>query len=199
MDVKLGRQTSLAAVVHIGSRNDTWVDAGEDPLELGRVLTLGGDLGEVDVEEGILGQIWLSGGDDRVGEVGSELGVDETADRLGAGVPGDVALVNAREGDAGDALGMGGVADGADGAGEGHGEPDVGADVGAGDGELGLGAVPELRSDGLDAVLHGRDGEGVDPVEVGAGGVEAGGRAVGRTAVEVAGLCSGLGSLIEGA
>lgn len=197
--MKLGRQPIVTAPFDIPGRKGARVNAAKHPLELRQVIALALlHIGEVDIQEDVVGQVGLSGGNNLVGQVGSQLAVDGANLGHGTGIPGEGAFVGASgEGNGGNLGVVGGVACCADGAGEGGGEPEVSADVGAGDGEFGGCTVPELRAKGVDAVFHGCDGEGVDPVEIRACGICADWTRVGRAAVVLAGLLTVCGWFIS--
>lgn len=73
--------------------------------------------------------------------------------------------------------------------------------VRAGDGEVRDNAcAPDARAELVDAVLHGRGGERVDPVEARVAGIGArGGESVGWATVVLAGQDTGCGRSVEGA
>lgn len=153
------------------------------------------DLGEVDVEPYVLWQIWLAAGDDSVGQVIGQLGVDETAPGRRDDVPRQGPGRGTRECDGGDAL-FDGIHSPADSPRKVHLQVDVAADVGSGDDQVRSGAVPGLGPKGVDAVPDARDGERVDPIEARRCRVAAHRPAVGRAAVVLARIGSGIWLLV---
>lgn len=187
-DALVRGQLRAAARVDVGRGEDgARVDAAHDELEGAGRGALARDLGEVDIQEDAGREVRRAGVDDGVGQVGGEVGVDEAPRGDGGRVPGQRAVRQAREGYRRQGLLADRVARGADCARELHLQVDVGADVGARDGELGRGAAPVAGADLVDAVADRRRWERVDPVQAGVGRVGARPRVgVGRAAVVLA-------------
>ena len=135
------------------------MNASEDELELVDVVALGARHGrEVDVEEGVIRQVRLSGRDDGVGHVQGEVGVDLAVQRSRL-VPCGWVAGDARESEGRDLRLLGGVNGGSNGSGERKLDVEVAADVGACDGKFGSRTVPELGRGHCDTRLDGRDRE----------------------------------------
>jgi hypothetical protein len=106
------------------------VNASKNELELADFVALGARYSrEVDVEEGVRRQVGLSGGDDSVGDVQSEIGVDLAVQR-GRLVPCSWAARDTRESKSGDLRLLGGVNGGSNGSGERKLDVQIAADVG---------------------------------------------------------------------
>lgn len=183
-------------MLHIRRRKQPDVDATENPLELAGIGARLGDLGEVDVEPNVFWQVGLAAGDDGVGQVGGQLGIDETAPGRRDDVPRQGADRGTRECNGGDAL-LDGVHGPADSAGKVHLQVDVAADVRSGDDKVRSSAVPGLGAKRVDAVPDARDGKRVDPIEARRCRVAADRPAVGRAAVVLTCAWPGIWLLIR--
>lgn len=148
----LSRQPIRSTRLNILVGENTRVDTAKHPLELSRVRAVSRHAREVHIQERVVRQIRSPGLDDGLGELGCELRVHGAAGRHRGHIPGVARVVLAGEGEGGDPALLAGEGGDADGAGEGHLEPQVAADVRAGDDELGGCAVPEGRRDRVDAV-----------------------------------------------
>lgn len=179
-------------MLNIRGAQDPRVDPAENKLEVRSGVALVGDLGEVDVEPDVLGQVRGSGGDDLAGDGGGQLGVHLAAVGGGHSVPGNSVLGRARECDGRDAS-VGSVASSANGAGEVNGGEEVGSNVGAGNSKLRRGAVPQGRTDLGPTVPHRGGREGIDPVQLWLGRVAASCAAVSRAAVILTSTAARLG------
>lgn len=158
-NLRLGRQAVITTPLSIGLGKDTRVDAAQHPLELGCVGALSLNLGEVDVEEDILGEVGLSRVDDLLNQLGGQLSVHKAASGHRARVESSVARRSSREGDRRDASIVSCIASSADSTREGHLKPEVGADVGTSNSQLGRSTVPQTRAKGVDTILDGSDRE----------------------------------------
>lgn len=198
-DLPLPGQAGAVALGDVvgGQAGGLEVDAAEHEGELARVVARRIiNLAEVDVQEGVGGEVGGAALDDLGGQVEGEVGVD-LGEEGRLGVPGGAAAAEAREGDGRDAL-LDGVDGGADGAREGHLDVQVRADVGPRHGQLGRRVVPQLGREVGDAVADGRHWVRVDPVETRVRGVAARGAAVGRAAVVLARRGAVLGVAVQG-
>jgi hypothetical protein len=154
-DIRLPRQTRAAAPVRVLATEDTSIDARENVLELAGVAAPAVlNLGEVDIEEGIVGQVGLSTVNDGCGDVQCEVSVDFAVQRSGCVPCGWVASLAGKR-NSRDLLSLRGVGSGSNGSGEGRLNCDVATDVGSGKGKLGFGSVPELGCNLIDTVLDG--------------------------------------------
>ncbi|KAI6751898.1 hypothetical protein HG531_006594 [Fusarium graminearum] len=196
-NLSLSRKTVLATPLSITFGQQATVDAGQHPLELGCISAFALNLREVDVEVNILGQVRLSGVGNLLDERGCKLGVDKATLGNGFGVEGSVAARSSREGNGGNTDFVGGIASSANSAGEGNLEPDVAADIGAGNGKLRGSAIPQAGAKGVDTVLHRSDRERVDPVKIRSLGIGASRAAVSGTAIVLARCLAILGVLIS--
>jgi hypothetical protein len=118
-NIRLPWQTCAAAPVRISAAQETRVDAGEDVLELAWVAApVVLDLGEVDVEESVVGQVGRSTVDDSRGDVQCKIGIDLAVERRRS-VPCSWVACLARESDGWDLGCLCGICCSANGTGEG--------------------------------------------------------------------------------
>lgn len=163
-DIRLPRQARATAPFGITSAQETGVDASKDVLELAGVAALGlGYSGEVDVQEGVCWEVWLSRVDDSRGNVQSQVSIDLAVERSRC-VPCSRISCHAREGDGRDLSRLCRECSGADCAGEGNLNSNIAADVRSGQSEFRLCAVPELGGSDIDSLLDRGDRERVDVV-----------------------------------